>query len=64
MPSVAQFLGWIWVGFNGLAALYGLLSQGDVVKGLIVALVCCVIALPGLLLIIWGRRASQKRRCT
>ena len=61
MRGVVQFVGWAWVVFNGLAALYGLLTQGDVGKGVIVAMTCLIIASPGVLLILWERRASQTR---
>ena len=59
MREIAQFVGWGWVVFNGIAALYGLVTQGSIEKGLLVTMICIAIGSPGLLLILWGRRTSS-----
>ena len=71
MRGIAQVLGWIWVGFNGLACVYGLLSQADVIngelvfdviKGMSVFVSYVLLASPGILLVWWGRRGSRKTK--
>ena len=70
MRGIAQIVGWLWIGFNGLAAIYGFffscsnLEEGLIVvcigsKGLILLLGSAVLAIPGILLVVWGRRESS-----
>ena len=68
LRALATLVGWGWIGFNGLAAIYAFffacsnLEEGLIavcvspVKGLIALLVLAVLAIPGYLLVVWGRR--------
>ncbi len=63
MRKIAQGIGWIWVVFQGLAGIYGFVSEivddglaTGMVKGGMLVLVSVILALPGLALIWWGRR--------
>lgn len=67
MREIAQAIGWIWVVFQGLAGIYGFVSEvvdggleTGMVKGGILVLVSVILALPGLVLIWWGRRGHRE----
>ena len=67
MREIAQVIGWIWVVFQGLTGIYGLVSEvanggleTGILKGGIIVLGCLVLALPGLALIWWGRRGHRR----
>jgi hypothetical protein len=60
MRSAAQVIGWIWVVFISLAILYDLFTVGLNKKLLMLLVVNAVTAIPGVLLILWGRKPKGK----
>ena len=67
MREAAQIIGWIWVVFQGLAGIYGFVSEtigggleAGIVKGGLLVVTCLILALPGLALIWWGKRGSRQ----
>lgn len=60
MRIAAQVIGWIWVVFISLAIVYDLFTIGLNKKLLMLLVVNTVTAIPGVLLIFWGRKPTGK----
>jgi len=61
MRGIAEAVGWLWVGFNGVVSLYSIstmLTSGPQVWLFLIA-AGIVLASPGFLLIWWGRRRPR-----
>ena len=56
--QAAQLLGWGWIGLNGLTAVYSVFVSSSLDKWLIEFLVLSMLAVPGFLLVLWGRRSK------
>lgn len=60
MRRAAHFIGWLWVVFISLAIVYDLFTIGLNKKLLMLLVVNAATAIPGVLLIFWGRKPTGK----